>query len=78
MFDVRISSAIIDNVESEFSDFSGFTRYILPLEGEITLIKDNQRIVLSHNALYEFEDTNVSVRRIRRVQWTSMSLCAMV
>ena len=54
-FDVRISSAIIDNVESEFSDFSGFTRYILPLEGEITLIKDNQRIVLSHNALYEFE-----------------------
>ena len=54
-FDVRISSAIIDSVESEFSDFSGFTRYILPLEGEITLIKDNQRIMLSHNALYEFE-----------------------
>ena len=60
-FDVRISSAIIDNVESEFSDFSGFTRYILPLEGEITLIKEGRRIVLSHNDLYEFEgDEKVS------------------
>ncbi len=48
-FDVRISSAIIDDVQSDFSDFSGFTRYILPLEGEITLI------------LYEFEgDEKVS------------------
>ena len=54
-FDVRISSAIIDDVQSDFSDFSGFTRYILPLEGEITLIKEGRRIALSHNALYEFE-----------------------
>ena len=60
-FDVRISSAIIDDVASDFSDFSGFTRYILPLEGEITLIKEGQRIALSHNALYKFEgDEKVS------------------
>ena len=60
-FDVRISSAIIDDVQSDFSDFSGFTRYILPLEGEITLIKEGRRIALSHNALYEFEgDEKVS------------------
>ena len=66
-FDVRISSAIIDDVQSDFSDFSGFTRYILPLEGEITLIKEGRRIALSHNALYEFEgDEKVKPRRIRR------------
>ena len=58
---MRISSAIIDDVQSDFSDFSGFTRYILPLEGEITLIKEGRRIALSHNALYEFEgDEKVS------------------
>ena len=54
-FDLRISSAIIDDTESDFSDFTGFTRYILPLEGEIALLKDNRRIPLSHNALYRFE-----------------------
>ena len=60
-FDVRISSAIIDDVQSDFSDFSGFTRYILPLEGEITLIKGGRYVTLSHNALYEFEgDEEVS------------------
>ena len=60
-FDVRISSAIIDDVASDFSDFSGFTRYILPLEGEITLIKEGRRFTLSHNTLYEFEgDEKVS------------------
>ena len=60
-FDVRISSAIIDDVASDFSDFTGFTRYILPLEGEITLIKERHRITLSHNALYKFEgDEKVS------------------
>ena len=60
-FDVRISSAIIDDVQSDFSDFSGFTRYILPLEGEITLIKEGRHVTLSHNTLYEFEgDEKVS------------------
>ncbi len=60
-FDVRISSAIINDVASDFSDFTGFTRYILPLEGEITLIKEGRRITLFHNALYEFEgDEKVS------------------
>ena len=60
-FDMRISSAIIDDVASDFSDFTGFTRYILPLEGEITLIKEGHRIALSNNTLYEFEgDEKVS------------------
>lgn len=54
-FDLRISSAIIDNTESDFSDFRGFTRYILPLEGEITLFKNDEYIPLSHNSFYQFE-----------------------
>ena len=54
-FDLRVSSAIIDSTESDFSDFTGFTRYILPLEGDITLYKDSVQIPLSHNALYQFE-----------------------
>jgi len=54
-FDLRASSAIIDSTESDFSDFTGFTRYILPLEGDITLYKDSVQIPLSHNALYQFE-----------------------
>lgn len=60
-FDLRISSAIIEQTESNFSDFSGFTRYILPLEGEITLLRDGRRISLSHNELYRFEgDESIS------------------
>ena len=58
-FDLRISSAIIELTESDFSDFTGFTRYILPLEGEITLLKDERRIPLSHNELYKFEGDEV-------------------
>lgn len=58
-FDLRISSAIIELTESDFSDFTGFTRYILPLEGKITLLKDGRRIPLSHNELYMFEGDEV-------------------
>ena len=60
-FNLRISSAIIEQTESSFSNFSGFTRYILPLEGEITLSRDGRRISLSHNELYRFEgDESIS------------------
>jgi len=60
-FNLRISSAIIEQTESSFSNFSGFTRYILPLEGEITLLRDGRRISLSHNELYRFEgDESIS------------------
>lgn len=33
----RISSATFTSTESEFSDFSGYQRYILPLEGSLSL-----------------------------------------
>ncbi len=58
-FNLRISSAIIEQTKSSFSNFSGFTRYILPLEGEITLLKNNKRILLSPNSLYCFEGDEV-------------------
>ncbi len=40
----RISSATFTSTESTFSDFTGYQRYILPLEGELNL---------KHNGLYE-------------------------
>ena len=36
-FDLRISSAVIDTPESNFSDFTGYRRYLMPLSGEIVL-----------------------------------------
>ncbi|MGD9567724.1 MAG: HutD family protein [Sedimentibacter sp.] len=39
----RISSATFTSTESTFSDFTGYQRYILPLEGEL---------LLQHNGLY--------------------------
>lgn len=54
-FDVRISSAIIDLTESDFSDFTGYKRYILPVEGELTLFRANERIALSGDAPFLFD-----------------------
>ncbi len=45
-FDLRISSAIINLTESDFSDFSGYTRYIMPLEGDITLYLQDKEVSL--------------------------------
>lgn len=42
----RISSASFTSTESRFSDFRGYQRYILPLEG---------KIMLSHKGLYNRE-----------------------
>ena len=53
-FDLRISSATINLTESRFSDFSGFTRYIMPLEGEIELHFADRTVRLEHGKLYRF------------------------
>ena len=53
-FDLRISSATINLTESRFSDFSGFTRYIMPLEGEIELHFADRTVRLEHGKLYQF------------------------
>ena len=46
-FDVRISSAVIALTSSDFSDFSGYKRYILPVEGRLTLFRDERKYELS-------------------------------
>lgn len=42
----RVSSATFTSTESKFSDFSGYQRYILPLEGKLSV---------SHEGLYNRE-----------------------
>ncbi len=54
-FTLRISSAVIDLTESDFSDFTGFTRYIMPLEGDIQLMRNGERIVLEKDRLFRFD-----------------------
>lgn len=53
-FDIRISSAVINLTESDFSDFSGYTRYIMPIDGEITLFIGNEKINLEKDKPYRF------------------------
>ena len=54
-FELRVSSAVINTTESTFSDFTGFTRLILCLEGRITLCVEGQTIELSNDNLFEFD-----------------------
>ena len=54
-FDLRVSSAVIHVTESMFSDFTGFTRLILCLDGDITLCVDGQAVTLSGECLFEFD-----------------------
>ncbi len=57
-FDLRISSAIIEQTESVFSDFSGYTRYIMPLAGDITLGLRDQHISLQPCRLFRFSGSD--------------------
>lgn len=41
-FTFRISTATVEADETTFSDFSGLTRILMPLEGSITLIHDGK------------------------------------
>ena len=53
-FDLRISSATIDLECSEFSDFRGYRRYLMKLEGDITLLIDNKSIIIKDDEAFEF------------------------
>lgn len=53
-FDVRISSASIDLERSEFSDFTGYRRYLMKLEGDITLLIDGKTIIIKDDEAFEF------------------------
>lgn len=69
-FDLRISSAVIDTPESNFSDFTGYRRYLMPLNGEIVLypsasepqsaaengaVGEENAVKLSATDLFEFD-----------------------
>ena len=53
-FDLRISSATIDLERSEFSDFRGYRRYLMKLEGDITLLIDDKTITIKRDEAFEF------------------------
>lgn len=53
-FDLRISSATIDLERSEFSDFTGYRRYLMKLEGDITLLIDDKTIIIKCDEAFEF------------------------
>lgn len=53
-FDIRISSATIDLEHSEFSDFTGYRRYLMKLEGDITLLIDDKIIIIKGDEAFEF------------------------
>lgn len=53
-FDLRISSATIDLEHSEFSDFRGYRRYLMKLEGDITLLIDDKTIIIKRDEAFEF------------------------
>lgn len=53
-FELRISSATIDLKRSEFSDFTGYRRYLMKLEGHITLLIDDKTIIIKGDEAFEF------------------------
>lgn len=55
-FIFRISSATININHSVFTDFNGFKRYIIPLNGELQIKHENStNILLKTNTLYIFD-----------------------
>lgn len=60
-FNLRISSAVIHLTESTFSDFSNYQRFLLPVEGNITLYIDGHAHQLSNDLPFAF-DGSKSVR----------------
>jgi len=64
-FDIRISSATIDLERSEFSDFRGYRRYLMKLEGDITLLIDDKTIIIKRDEAFEFmgDEKVISISR---------------
>lgn len=72
-FDVRISSAVIDLTSSDFSDFSGYKRYILPVEGRLTLFRDERKYELSPSEPFLFSGDEAVRSENSKGRLTSMS-----
>ena len=57
-FDLRISSAVIELTSSTFSDFTGYTRYIMPLAGNIELQVEGKAVKLEQDKPYRFSGSD--------------------
>ena len=57
-FDIRISSAVIESPESTCSNFDGYKRIILPLEGSITLITPTGKVRLTPTEPFTFDGSD--------------------
>lgn len=57
-FDYRISSATCDLDKSVFTDYSGFTRYITPLDGDMKIMNSEEEVNLKPYEVYEFKGSD--------------------
>lgn len=60
-FDFRISCASIEKVPSTFTKFNGYKRYLVMLDNELTINRNNKEENYSKNELFEF-DSDDSIR----------------
>lgn len=54
-FDFRISCASIEKVPSTFTKFNGYKRYLVMLDNELTINRNNKEEKYSKNELFEFD-----------------------
>lgn len=66
-FDVRVSTATCEMESSEFSDYTGYTRTIAPVNGELTLFINNSKVFLRPYEVLRFNgsDKVTSVGTVR-------------
>ncbi len=57
-FNLRISTATCDLDESVFSDYTGYKRYIAPVDGELVLDVEGSEIKLNPYEVYEFNGSD--------------------
>ncbi len=60
-FDFRISSASIEQIPSDFTQFVGYQRYLIMLDGELNVLHNEKERVFECNTLFKF-DSNDCVR----------------
>lgn len=54
----RISSATIEAIPSDFTQFTGYKRYLAMLEGDIRLYKNGKEVCYDNQVLFSFESTD--------------------
>lgn len=57
-FELRISTATCDLDESVFSDYTGFKRYIAPVDGQLILDVEGEKVKLKPYEVYEFSGSD--------------------